>query len=182
MRYKYWVWPEGTVAAEVCDQWVQRYDSKVTAATVDAEGRNDPEQRISETFFASDQDLVSMVRMYTWHANREAFGVDVTDSIECQYTKYNGENNAFYDFHIDSFLHATPQAYDRKLSCIILLTDRSEFEGGELYIGNGTDIEKITLEQGSVIVFPSFLQHRVAPVTSGIRRSMVSWAYGPHWR
>ena len=41
---------------------------------------------------------------------------------------------------------------------------------------------KEALEKGSVIVFPSFHRHRVTPVTSGIRHSLVTWVEGPHWR
>ena len=37
-------------------------------------------------------------------------------------------------------------------------------------------------KKGSVIVFPSFHRHRVTPVTSGIRHSLVTWVEGPHWR
>lgn len=181
MRHKYWLWPSGTISKETCDEWVSRYDSRVTEAKVD-DGRDNPDQRISEVFFTTDTDVVSVVRAYAERANSEAFGVDVASSIECQYTKYDGDVSAFYDFHIDSFLHATPRAYDRKISCVIMLSDSSDFEGGEFYIGNGTDIEHINLEKGSVLVFPSFLQHKVAPVTSGVRVSMVSWVYGPHWR
>ena len=37
-------------------------------------------------------------------------------------------------------------------------------------------------ELGAATVFPSYLAHRVAPVQSGVRRSLVAWAYGPAFR
>ena len=32
---------------------------------------------------------------------------------------------------------------------------------------------------GTAIVFPSFMRHKVAPVTKGRRRSLVGWFLGP---
>jgi PKHD-type hydroxylase len=42
------------------------------------------------------------------------------------------------------------------------------------------EIKKITeiREKGSVIVFPSFIWHRVTPVTAGTRYSLVNWNLG----
>ena len=46
--------------------------------------------------------------------------------------------------------------------------------------GNTVTLEEIPrLEEGSIIVFPSFVEHRVTPVTEGIRYSLVSWFVGP---
>ena len=53
-----------------------------------------------------------------------------------------------------------------------------DFEGGDFEI-RGKDDRVPKLEEGSIIVFPSFLEHRVTPVTEGIRYSLVSWFVGP---
>ena len=37
-------------------------------------------------------------------------------------------------------------------------------------------------KKGTVLVFPSFMRHKVEPVTKGIRKSLVAWIEGPHWR
>ena len=78
----------------------------------------------------------------------------------------------------------------RKLSVTCQLTDGSEYKGGELefdfrnydpqmrdetkHLRKATEI----LPRGSVIVFPSFLWHRVKPVTKGVRYSLVLWNVG----
>ena len=36
--------------------------------------------------------------------------------------------------------------------------------------------------RGSIVVFPSFVWHRVKPVTSGTRYSLVIWNLGYPWR
>ena len=61
-----------------------------------------------------------------------------------------------------------------------------EYEGGEIEIkisaSENAKIRKIPVEPGNVIVFPSFLEHRVLPVTSNTRYSLVAWISGPPWR
>jgi PKHD-type hydroxylase len=97
---------------------------------------------------------------------------EITEHI--QYTVYNAEDQGYYDWHIDM----GPDKARRKLSLVCQLSDPSEYEGGELQINTGNIIvpEK---EKGTVIMFPSYLLHRVTPVTKGTRRSLVLWIEGP---
>ena len=82
-----------------------------------------------------------------------------------------------YTWHRDT---ANPMnGLQRKLSGILLLNDPSEFEGGKLEF---RDVPSPELKKGSIIVFPSFLDHRVTPVTSGVRYTAVSWVVGPTFR
>ena len=55
------------------------------------------------------------------------------------------------------------------------------YEGGELLINNG---QMVTTEKGigNVTIFPSFLLHKVNPVVSGNRYTLVSWISGPVWK
>jgi PKHD-type hydroxylase len=181
MKYRYWLWPEGTLSQHMCETWVWRYQNKVAEATVNPARDVNHDIRISNTFFTSDDDVISTMQDFIFTANRLAFGVDVSPYVECQFTHYNGEQSGYYGKHIDSFLSQSDEMYDRKLSCVILLTDPKEFDGGELLLGT-TDEEVVELKQGSIVVFPSFMAHRVAPVTRGVRHTMVGWMYGPHWR
>ena len=66
---------------------------------------------------------------------------------------------------------------------VLMLSDPSEFEGGELQIKTDSD-DAITLEQkkGRAWFFPSYILHRVTPVTRGIRRSLVLWVGGPEFK
>jgi len=68
----------------------------------------------------------------------------------------------------------------RKLSMSVQLSDVGDYEGGELRFADS--LQPAPKEIGSLIVFPSFLTHRVKPVTSGKRKSMVSWVSGPAFR
>ena len=82
-----------------------------------------------------------------------------------------------YNWHMDS--KAPVNNEQLKLSISILLNEN--FEGGGLEIESNKD-ENVLKYQGDIIVFPSFLQHRVLPVTAGTRYTAVSWAYGPTFR
>lgn len=101
---------------------------------------------------------------------------NVIDDI--QYTEYKGGGN-HYDWHIDigpgSISH-------RKVSVIVQLSDPSEYKGGELQINTGGQIKTIPQVKGSVAIFPSYLLHRVTPVTTGLRKSLVLWAGGGHYK
>ena len=36
--------------------------------------------------------------------------------------------------------------------------------------------------RGTLVAFPSYVMHRVTPVTSGTRKSLVAWVAGPKFR
>ena len=109
--------------------------------------------------------------------NGNHFGFDGMQITEqAQYTEY--PSGGFYDWHMD--LNAFGQEGQnpiRKISMTCLLSHESEFEGGELQIER--DKNKVKLVQGQAIFFASFLLHRVAPVTRGVRKSLVMWFGGP---
>lgn len=120
---------------------------------------------------------------YALTANRNAFGFDIDYINDIQYTTYRGSENGKYDWHEDVFWDC-PREYHRKLSFVLQLTDPSEYEGGRFELDGQfpqPDPNEV-IKKGTVIVFPSFIRHRVTPVTSGVRRSLVSWVEGPKFR
>jgi len=79
----------------------------------------------------------------------------------------------------------------RKLSIIVQLSDPEDYEGGDIYFSRPPkdgrlDAEGETIpqfrEKGSVIVFPSYVRHKVSPVTKGIRKSATAWICGPPFK
>lgn len=106
--------------------------------------------------------------------NGQYFNFDLSSLDEMiQFTEYNAPSGK-YDMHIDKhFLGKV-----RKLSAIIQLTDPSEYEGGDVEIIFKKEPDVMSKNQGSLILFPSYMVHRVAPVTSGTRNSLVCWVTG----
>ncbi len=69
------------------------------------------------------------------------------------------------------------RAFTRKLTLTLLLSSPATFEGGKLTLANnsGGDLHR---DLGDVVIFPSFMAHKVTTVTSGTRRTMIAWAHG----
>ena len=115
-------------------------------------------------------DLIYLVQKI----NRNHFGfgnVQITEPAQVsEYSK-----GQFYDWHMDSSIDMDVEPPVRKLSMTLLLNDPSEFEGGNLEIAG----KKLSpMKQGHAAIFASFLQHRVTPVTKGVRKSLVAWFSG----
>ena len=152
----------------------------------DMESKEDLTVRRSELRWVSPNSSPTIQKIiwdYVSSANRAAFGLDITNVWDIQFTTYKGTEEGHYNWHHDTFW-GNPSSYDRKLSIIIQLSDPSEYEGGEFelepqYEAPDKDLLK---KQGTILVFPSPIRHRVLPVTKGIRKSLVSWVEGPKWR
>ena len=111
-------------------------------------------------------------------ANEQAkWRYNIRSAENCQLTRYTKDN--FYNWHIDgmgSHSESQDDGNTRKLSMSIILN--SDYKGGDFEM-RGLKEKIPRLEEGSIIVFPSFLEHRVTPVTKGIRYSLVAWFLGP---
>jgi PKHD-type hydroxylase len=114
--------------------------------------------------------------------NRRHFHYDLTGFHEpMQLGVYSATANGHYNWHTDAC--AQDSGVPRKLSMALLLSDTSEFEGGAFQVKTTSD-EPRTLEtkRGRAWFFPAHTLHRVAPVTQGVRRSLVLWAGGPAFK
>ena len=108
--------------------------------------------------------------------NEHCFGFDL-DGIETpQYAIYKAGD--FFAWHMDQGAGEK----HRKLSMTVQLSEPSEYDGGELELRTGADIVTAPSESGSAIAFPSWILHRVTPVTRGVRRALVVWATGAAFR
>ena len=103
-------------------------------------------------------------------------GVQITEYA--QYTEY--PEGGFYDWHVDNDVNCAHEPPVRKISMTCLLSPENEFEGGDLELMSEGKIAKI--KQGQAIFFASFIRHRVAPVTKGVRKSLVMWFGGPPFK
>ena len=100
-------------------------------------------------------------------------GMQITELA--QYTEY--PEGGFYDWHVDNYANCEHEPPVRKISMTCLLSPENEFEGGDLELMK--EGQAVKLKQGEAAFFASFIRHRVAPVTKGVRRSLVMWFGGP---
>ena len=146
------------------------------------------EIRDSNVVFLDDTWIHKEMVPYVNLANRNAgWEFQWSTSEAMQFTQYFP--NQYYHWHCDDFKGAYKEpewrkGLIRKLSAVLSLTDPKEYEGGDLQF-DFKDDEKAMVRtcneakgKGSVVVFPSFVWHRVRPVTKGTRHSLVMWNLG----
>ena len=122
--------------------------------------------------------LYQKMANYAMEANREMWNFDIWGYHDgFQYTTYYG-NGGHYDWHAD----LGPGISNRKLSCVLQLSGPDEYEGGDLQMNIGGQILTVPKEKGLLCFFPSFVLHRVTPLTGGIRKSLVTWFCGANLR
>ncbi len=107
------------------------------------------------------------------------FCVDIAGvETNIQLARYDSSNLGFYDWHTD-FAGVRPL---RKISISIQLSRPEDYDGGDLELMYGIQPQKLDKSRGAFIAFPSFMLHRVTPVTRGTRWSLVAWILGNRWR
>lgn len=125
--------------------------------------------------------LYDKLMMYADDANMNMWNFDLKSAPELiQYTEYYDTAKGHYDWHQD-IGPGLPSR--RKVSITVQLSDADEYEGGDLDIWQGgQSVQSAPRGAGVVVVFPSYMMHRVTKVTKGTRRSFVLWVGGEHYR
>ena len=129
---------------------------------------------------STSKDLFDLMWNLASEINKDAFGFDIKAVDDIQYGEYTEDGK--YDWHIDT--HWTTPDYHRKISVVIQLSDSNEYEGGDFEIDwdGWEDWKQGAREKGTIIIFPSFIRHRVTPVTKGTRKSLIAWIGGEKFR
>jgi len=202
----YW-WFKSAIPPRICDDIVkyglkQKEDVAITGGMGrnrdlkkqplnKKEIKNLKKKRDSSIVWMNDRWIYKEIQPYVNLANRNAewnFNWDWSES--CQFTKY--KPGQYYDWHCDSWEgvykeKGPTQGKIRKLSVTVSLSDEKDYTGGELEFDfrnndphkkRNVGVCKDILPKGSLVVFPSFVWHRVKPVTKGVRYSLVVWNLG----
>ena len=190
----------------------QLKDQTDVGTHIKADGSLDTGQsgkRDSNVAWFNDFELQNTFKMFVDITNYECgWRYDIVDSEQLQFTVYDGAKKQHYDWHTDgqgchhnarksmqfhqpkeANLRFTPQTNllgtVRKISLSAVLND--DYEGGELLfrtLHENSEIKEtsITPNKGDLVIFPSYIDHKVAPVTKGIRYSVVAWYGGPPFK
>jgi PKHD-type hydroxylase len=111
--------------------------------------------------------------------NKERYHFQLTGTEPIQYSEYYGSNGGKYDFHLDTVLFDKGV---RKISVSILLSSPDDYVGGDLITWSGPDFCIAERKKGRANIFPSWTLHKVNPVISGTRKSLVLWFYGEEFK
>lgn len=114
--------------------------------------------------------LFKKLNFYVQQVNKE-YQFDISGLMGTQVIRY--ETGQYYNWHSDL---GAGHISTRKLSIILLLSEPEDYEGGLVKWTPGFDNYPKT--QGTLIVFPSYIPHKVKPVTKGTRYVLVTWAHG----
>lgn len=179
----------------------KNFDKKLHKGSVigyDSKSSEDYNIRDSSIYFIDDDEIDKFndyVADRMFDINKNIYDLDISCYMVPQYTVYGDKQH--FNWHPDGpfgvmdrrGLNCIPKDLSwRKLSMSIALNDESEYEGGDLQIINMSGnpscnaINSIRLGKGSAVVFPAFCTHRVSPVTSGVRKTLVYWFCGPRWK
>ena len=185
MSSLYWMW-EKELSAELCQDIVDRASNDFQDAKVFTENKGILNSKVRKTniHWNSDQDLFDMAFYYMRSANKNGgwnLQVDTAEYFQIGQYPIGGH----YDWHVDG-LGVDPinspknkrlHGKTRKISMVVWLNE--DFKGGGFQFHKGhlkNNVIKPT--QGTIIMFPSWVMHKVTPVTQGTRYSMASWFVG----
>jgi PKHD-type hydroxylase len=204
LQYYYW-WFKSAISPRICDDIVKyglRHQEGIATTGGLGRGRDLEKQplnkkeikdlkkkRDSNIVWMNDRWIYKEIQPYINEANKKAawnFNWDYSES--CQFTKY--KLGQYYDWHCDSWegvyeKEGPTKGKIRKLSVTVSLSDEKDYSGGELeFQFRNMDNPKVRrvckeiLPKGSIVVFPSFVWHRVKPIKKGVRYSLVLWNLG----
>jgi len=195
VKYIYWSF-KNVIPHKICDDMIKYYNQKKEqerVAFVGGTDKGDTDKKIrnSNIIWTEELWISRYIMPYMEIANKATnWNFQLNNPESFQLTKYSVGGH--YNWHCDSWDEPYKEGRYankiRKLSMTVSLTDKTEYEGGELQFTHGNDNlrdkkERIkTCEEifskGSLVVFPSFMWHRVKPVTKGTRYSLVIWNLG----
>lgn len=175
---------DNAVSLEFCNHVVDMM-GKGGVATVGENLVNSKVRRSNVTFLNNLLDHWSVYRPL----------IDLVDSVNKQFyefsldfpepfqiTRYDSSNQGHYTPHKDSSV-PDEGGRERKLSIVLQLSPPESYEGGHLNFPNiETYQPEMVMQQGTAVIFPSYLLHGVTPVTQGTRHSLVGWFSGPKFR
>lgn len=177
-----WAYYQGAFSPEDCQRIIDIGNARMVEDARIRGNQVDTKIRDSKTsWIMPNDDSDWMFRRVTdiiVDLNSRFFKFDLYGFIEgFQFTRYDAPGGK-YNQHIDRGLNT----WTRKLSFTLQLSDPKDYKGGELELYFGEDPTKPSKEQGFIAVFPSYVLHRVTPVTKGTRYSLVAWITGPTFK
>jgi PKHD-type hydroxylase len=179
MRELYQVWPS-SLSREDIDRITAIARRQTTeGATVFSSAAGMQDVRSCTVRWLDDEWIQSLLWPYVEQANSRGFDIAVDGRSEMQIAEYSAQHGDHYGWHHD-VEWSGQSGLDRKLSITFQLSDADAYEGGDFEfdeVKTNADFRS----KGTVLIFPSYLRHRIHPVTSGTRCALVAWFFGPRW-
>jgi PKHD-type hydroxylase len=185
-------WAPSSIPSDLIEGIVRQCETikELEKGTIGIQGEEvlDKKIRNSEVAFLPEHHWIACVmRQVVEQMNIENFKYDLDPGFDQKTVQFGIYGPAgHYVWHKDSDIFAAENRSDlklRKLSVTVQLSEPDDYEGGELQMqGPNGELYECPKERGTVIVFDSRTLHRVRPIKSGVRKSLVGWVTGPRWR
>lgn len=159
-----------------CGELIHQYGTDLKETGVGAKRKLNQSIRktLAKAIDSKDSpELYNTVVNAATQINAGIWGYALSGMDKLQLLKYNVGGH--YGWHLD--IGSGEHMY-RKLSFVIPLSPPEHYEGGELIVKTSSKEQSVPLTQGKMILFPSFILHKVTPVTKGERYMLVGWLRG----
>ena len=188
LKHNYYYFTKA-IPLKTCKKIIKEGRKKIIQQATTVKGM-DKKARDCKVAWINEKWIYDIINPFIHTANKNAgwnFQFDWNETS--QFTTYG--KGDYYGWHIDQ--SDTPKKdknknFDgkiRKLSLTLQLTDPSQYEGGNLqlkWLSQDAKIKTVTIKEGqkcgTIIIFPSFIFHRITPITKGTRQSLVNWSLG----
>ena len=191
-NFKFVVHKDDFLTEKRCDELLEMFDNSeqhkaTVAGTYKGNGAdvvNESVRKVQEVRFKDDVilsggfNLNKNINMACEMANKLFFNFDISNQLSnIRMLRY--EDTGKYDWHLDI---GNEETSVRKITAIVHLAEENEYEGGNFEFSMTDETGEKTAvgsrKKGSLILFPSYLGHRVSPLTSGVRSSVLTWMLG----
>lgn len=165
---------------KICALWDEELvvDAKVNNAGNELSRDDLRKSRIMFIKGGENDWVYDKLAMACLQINTNRFKFDISGfQTELQLANYGPDD--FFEWHMD---YGAGDISNRKLSISVQLSGPDEYEGGDLQFMINHKAVSAPKTKGTAIIFPSYAIHRVLPVTSGSRKSIVGWIGGPPYR
>ena len=164
---------------------IEAYGDALSPAKAEIAGRTDNVDHLRITRVAwmdrgpQTEWLYARIENAVLELNSRLYKYDLYGLVESfQYTVYESAVRGHYDWHVD-----TGAKEPRPISLTLKISEPSAYEGGDLMLQTGVGSPVPAQKaRGTLVAFPSYMMHRVMPMTAGTRKSMVVWVAGPPFR
>lgn len=167
---------------EELERFVQLADEHAQAATISGSVQDNEIRRSSVVWLRRGEGyqwvhdrlgtIVQQLNQSTFHFDISGFDGGI------QLARYDQSDEGFYTWHMD----AGEKNNGRKISISVQISGSEDYEGGNLELFYKSRPYIADRTRGAVVAFPSWVMHRVTPVTRGTRYSLVGWVAGPRWQ
>jgi PKHD-type hydroxylase len=186
--YAYAFW-DNIFTVDDCNSIIEDHDKLQFTNGLIGDNYNDSSSRKSKIHFNflnnNNEWIFQKLLHVTDLLNTKFYQYDLVGFESYQYTVYHEHDH--FDWHLDMGLGnritSPPSSLiPRKLSFVLFLSDKDDYTGGEFLLNIGDTPIELEIVKGRVYAFPSFIMHKISPILTGNRKSLVWWAVGPKFK